>query len=101
MKEALRGIHIHHLWQRNFDFHKWILNIAVEQLFVVSIHDFSLGFFHSQFFLVCNVISSDMNNQVAHPQACLMNHLIHNLHIYLRGDIRKADMGQFVDFVVI
>lgn len=30
-----------------------------------------------------------------------MNHfLIHNLHIYLRVDIRQADMGQFVDFVV-
>lgn len=79
--------------------------MAVEQLFVVSIHDFF--FFLFLFFdLVCSVTFSwgkkkKKKFRVAHPQAGFINHfLIHNLHIYLRVDIRKADMGQFVDFVV-
>lgn len=86
------------LHKENADFHKPILEIAVEQLFCVHFLCYS-------FDLVCRVTFSCKKKKkkiwVAHPQVGFSNQLlIHNLHIFLRVDICQADMGQFVDFVV-
>lgn len=47
VKEALRGS-LHFTISGHFDFHRQTLQIAAEQLFVLSIHDFFYFYYYSQ-----------------------------------------------------
>lgn len=63
---------------------------------VVSIHSFLLSLC-----LWFNFVMLKKKQAVAHPSIGFVNHfVIHDLHIYLRVSIRKADMVQSPDCVV-
>lgn len=57
-------------------------------------------FFNKSIFTsVCNYLTVLENILVARQAGFIKHFLIHILHIYLRVNIRKADTGQFVDFI--
>lgn len=95
MKEAPRGFYIYHFWKL------WFFTNSSNSCWAAFCGIYPWLFFIVSFWLCSATLSCKKKFWVAHPSSRFHDFfLIHNLHIYLRVDIRKADIGQFVDFVL-